>query len=107
MKMKTSNIVIIAVVVVLYTFLLGFFGCFGETVSSVFHFFVNKILPYICIVLGYFLSIFVPIRVFQAISANKERKEEFIKDQKLQEYSDRQKSDAEQLRKLLGNEDRV
>lgn len=107
MKMKASNIAIIVIAVVLYTFLLGFFGVFGETVSSIFNYFVKNILPVIGVVIGYFFVIFVPYRVIQVMGQNKERKEEYIKEQRLQNYSNAQKQEAENIRKLLNNEDEL
>lgn len=105
--MKTSNIVAIVILAVIYTFLLGVFGCFGETLSSAFRYFLVNILPYIGMVFGYFLVIFIPIRVSQALTKNKERDEEMKKDTLLQEYSAKQKQDAERVRQLLSKEDEI
>lgn len=84
MKMKRSNIIIIAISVLLYSVALGLCGVFGNTVQSGLLYFFTNIVPYICIAFGYFLTIFVPIRVLQATERNKQEKEDRENDLKLQ-----------------------
>lgn len=105
--MKVSSILTIIISVVVYSFILGICGCFGTTISNGLFYFVKNILPIIGIVLGYFFVIFIPIRVFQAKSKNKEELEAYVKDLKLNEYSAAQKEEAENIRKILNNGDRV
>lgn len=107
MKMKRSNIILISVIVVLYTIIIGSFGVFGDTVQNVLFFFYKNILPYIGIVFGYFLSIFVPIRVVQALKRNKERDEEIVKEQKLTQHVVDEKELQKNILNLLTNEDTI
>lgn len=103
--MKTSNIILIGILVVFYSFLLGIFGFFGEFISQILIFFVKNILPYICILLGYFLCIFIPIRINQALQRNKKIQEEISKNEKLEKYSKEQKASAEKIRTILSDKD--
>lgn len=105
--MKRSNIILISVIVVLYTIIIGSFGVFGDTVQNALFFFYKNILPYIGIVFGYFLSIFVPIRVIQALKRNKERDEEIVKEQKLTQHVVDEKELQKNILNLLTNEDTI
>lgn len=105
--MKTSNIIVISIVVFIYTFLLAFFGCFGETLSNAARYFVGNILPIIGVVIGYFFSIFIPVRVIQALQRNKEENDARQKEELLNSYSEKQKYEAEQIRKLLNEKDEL
>lgn len=87
----------------IYSVILGFFGVFGETIQSGLLYFVKNILPYIGIAFGYFMAIFVPVRVIQAMQRNKEIREDFEQDKKLQEHANKSKALQEQILKAMGN----
>ncbi len=107
MKMKTSNIILISVIVVLYTIIIGSFGAFGDTIQNALFFFYKNVLPYIGLAFGYFLSIFVPIRVIQALNRNKERNEEIAKEQNLTQRVVDEKELQKNILNLLTNEDTI
>ena len=67
MKMNRSNIIVIATSVLVYSVILATIGVFGQTVQNGLFYFFKNILPIIGIVIGYGLTIFIPIRVFQAL----------------------------------------
>ena len=83
MKMSRSNIIIIATSVLVYSVILAAAGVFGQTVQNGLFYFFKNILPIIGIVVGYGLTIFVPIRVFQAMERNKQIKADIENDKKL------------------------
>ena len=105
MKMNRSNIIIIAISVLVYSVILATFGVFGQTVQNgLFHFFKN-ILPIIGIVVGYGLTIFVPIRVFQAMERNKQIKADIENDKKLQDHALKSKELENNILNVLNKED--
>ena len=78
MKMKQFNksyIVSIAAVI-LYAWLLGVAGIFGNEVAEFTRFLSVFILKWGAIVFGFALAIFLPIRVNSALTRNKEKNEE-------------------------------
>lgn len=98
-----TYIIIATLCSIVYSIILGFFGVFGTTIQSGLLYFVKNILPYIGIVFGYFMVIFVPIRVIQAMQRNKEIKENFEQDRKLQEHANKSKALQQQILKAMGN----
>jgi len=110
MKMKPFNygvVVVIAVIALVYTDLLALTGIFGVTLQNIFVFFDTKILPYIAIGFGYFLAVFIPVRILQAKERNKQALDNFLKEQKLKQHANNEKEMTEQILKLLNEEDRI
>jgi len=103
LKSHKSSVIVVLTCTLIYTIILGFFGIFGETIRAALLYFIKNILPYIAIVFGYFMSIFVPIRVIQAMQRNKEIREDFEQDKKLQEHANKSKALQEQILKAMGN----
>lgn len=105
MKMNRSNIIIIAISVLVYSVILATFGVFGQTVQSGLFYFFKNILPIIGIVVGYGLTIFVPIRVFQAMERNKQIKADIENDKKLQDHALKSKELENNILNVLNKED--
>jgi arginine exporter protein ArgO len=105
MKMNRSNIIIIAISVLVYSVILATVGVFGQTVQNGLFYFFKNILPIIGIVVGYGLTIFVPIRVFQAIERNKQIKADIENDKKLQDHALKSKELENNILNVLNKED--
>jgi len=105
MKMNRSNIIIIATCVLVYSVILASFGVFGQTVQNGLFYFFKNILPIIGIVVGYGLTIFVPIRVFQALERNRQIKADIENDKKLQDHALKSKELENNIRNVLNKED--
>ena len=105
MKMNRSNIIIIAISVLVYSVILATFGVFGQTVQDRLFYFFKNILPIIGIVVGYGLTIFVPIRVFQAMERNKQIKADIENDKKLQDHALKSKELENNILNVLNKED--
>lgn len=105
--MKRSTKIIIGVSIVVYSFIIGLFGLFGESIQNALFFFLKNILPYIFILFGYFLAVFLPIRITQALEENKKRQEEFNKDVEMVLRAQREKEIQENILNALTDEDRV
>lgn len=78
MKMKQFNKIyaVSAAAVILYAWLLGVAGIFGNEVAEFTRFLSVFILKWSAIVFGLALAIFLPIRVNSALTRNKEKNEE-------------------------------
>lgn len=105
MKMNRSNIIIIAICVLVYSAILASFGIFGRTIQNGLFYFFKNILPIIGIVIGYGLTIFIPIRVFQALERNKQIKADIENDKKLQNHVLKNKELENNIRNVLNKED--
>lgn len=105
MKMNRSNIIIIAISVLVYSVILATAGVFGKTVQDGLFYFFKNILPIIGIVVGYGLTIFVPIRVFQAMERNKQIKADIENDKKLQDHALKSKELENNILNVLNKED--
>ena len=105
MKMNRSNIIIIAISVLVYSVILATVGVFGQTVQNGLFYFFKNILPIIGIVVGYGLTIFVPIRVFQALERNKQIKADIENDKKLQNHALKSKELENNILNVLNKED--
>lgn len=105
MKMNRSNIIIIAISVLIYSVILATVGVFGQTVQNGLFYFFKNILPIIGIVVGYGLTIFVPIRVFQAMERNKQIKADIENDKKLQDHALKSKELENNILNVLNKED--
>lgn len=110
--MKKFNIpkqvlIISGIIIFVYTFILGIIGLFGNTLQDGLLYFVKNILPYIGIVFGYFLSIFIPVRIFQAKERNKQELTNFINEQKLQEHTDNEKELQQKILDALTKEETI
>ena len=103
--MNRSNIIIIAISVLVYSVILATFGVFGQTVQNGLFYFFKNILPIIGIVVGYGLTIFVPIRVFQAMERNKQIKTDIENDKKLQDHALKSKELENNILNVLNKED--
>ena len=98
-----TYIIIATICSVVYSIILGFFGIFGTTIQSGLLYFIKNILPYIGIVFGYFMAIFVPVRVIQAMQRNKAIREDIEQDRKLQEHANKSKALQQQILKAMGD----
>ena len=105
MKMSRSNIIIITASILVYSIILATLGVFGQTVQNGLFYFFKNILPIIGIVVGYGLTIFVPIRVFQAIERNKQIKADIENDKKLQDRALKNKELENNILNVLNKED--
>lgn len=105
--MKRSTKIIIIVSIIVYSFIIGIFGLFGESIQNALFFFLKNILPYIGILFGYFLAVFLPIRIAQALDANKKRQEEYNKDVEMVLRAQKEKELQENILSALTEEDRV
>lgn len=105
MKMNRSNIIIIATSVLVYSIILATGGVFGQTVQNGLFYFFKNILPIIGIVVGYGLTIFVPIRIFQAMERNKQIKADIENDKKLQDHALKSKELENNILNVLNKED--
>lgn len=103
--MNRSNIIIIAISVLVYSVILATVGVFGQTVQNGLFYFFKNILPIIGIVVGYGLTIFVPIRVFQAMERNKQIKADIENDKKLQDHALKSKELENNILNVLNKED--
>jgi arginine exporter protein ArgO len=103
--MNRSNIIIIATCVLVYSVILATIGVFGQTVQNGLFYFFKNILPIIGIIVGYGLTIFVPIRVFQAMERNKQIKADIENDKKLQDHALKSKELENNIRNVLNKED--
>lgn len=103
--MNRSNIIIIAISVLVYSVILATVGVFGQTVQNGLFYFFKNILPIIGIVVGYGLTIFVPIRVFQALERNKQIKADIENDKKLQNHALKSKELENNILNVLNKED--
>lgn len=83
--------VFIAIMMVLYTIMLGAFGVFGNSIQDVVLHYGFLILKYGAIVFGYFLTIFVPFRAVQQLKKNKIRQQDFDNEQRMMEQVRKQK----------------
>ena len=103
--MNRSNIIIIAISVLVYSVILATFCVFVQTVQNGLFYFFKNILPIIGIVVGYGLTIFVPIRVFQAMERNKQIKADIENDKKLQDHALKSKELENNILNVLNKED--
>jgi uncharacterized membrane protein len=102
---KRSKITIISIAVLVYSIILGSTGVFGNTVQDGLFYFFKNVLPIIGILVGYFLMVFIPIRVFSALERNSKAKEEFEKEQRLQEHAANSKEFQNNILEMLNKED--
>ena len=70
-------------------------------------YFVKNILPYLGIAFGYFLVIFIPIRVMQAKERNRQELNNRINEQKLQEHTDNEKELQKKILEALTKEETI
>lgn len=104
--MKHFNIIIISIIsAIAYSCIIGLFGFFGDSVQSGLLYFIKNILPFIAVLFGYFLIIFIPIRVFQAIERNKEIHNNQKIEEKIVEQSESEKEIQEKILNLLNEKD--
>ena len=93
--------------VIVYTFVLGLTGLYGDTVQSAFIYFAKNILPILGIMFGYFLVIFIPIRILQAKERNRQELNNYINEQKLQEHVDDEKELQKKILEALTKEETI
>ena len=89
----------------IYSMVLGVFGVFGDTVQTGVLYFVKNILPVVGILFGYFLIVFIPVRIIQAKDRNRQIMTNRINDQKLQEFSDNEKETQKKILEMLTKEE--
>lgn len=92
---------------IVYSFVLGITGLYGDTVQSALIYFVKNILPYLGIAFGYFLVIFIPIRVMQAKERNRQDLTNYLNEQKLQEHTDNEKELQKKILEALTKEETI
>lgn len=107
--LKSSKYVLIASILgaIVYTFVLGLTGLYGDTLQNALIYFVKKVLPIVGIVFGYFLVIFIPIRVMQAKERNRQELNNRINEQKLQEHTDNEKELQKKILEALTKEETI
>jgi len=105
--MKRSTKIIIGISIAVYSFIIGLTGLFGETVQNALFFFIKNILPYIGIAIGYFLVVFIPIRVIQALENNKRINDEYNKDMAMVKRAEHEKAIQENILSVLHEEDEL
>ncbi len=89
------------IMVLVYTLVLGGFGVFGDTLKKGIMYFMTDIVPYIAMAFGYFMAIFLPIRISQALARNKQLKEDREFDKKLSEHAAKSHELQENILKAL------
>ena len=89
------------IMVLVYTLVLGGFGVFGGTLEKGIMYFMTDIVPYIAMAFGYFMAIFLPIRISQALARNKQLKEDREFDKKLSEHAAKSHELQENILKAL------
>ena len=92
---------------IVYSFVLGITGLYGDTVQNALIYFVKNILPYLGIAFGYFLVIFIPIRVMQAKERNRQDLTNYLNEQKLQEHTDNEKELQKKILETLTKEESI
>lgn len=103
-----SNIVIASIAIaVVYSAVLGLLGIFGNTVQSGLIYFFTNIMPYILMLFGYFLIVFIPIRIYQATKRNSEILKNTKMEQDIQEQSENEKEVQQKILDLLNKEDSI
>lgn len=102
-KIKANKKLIIGSLIsaVVYTLILGSFGVFGDTLKKGIMYFMTDIVPYIAMAFGYFMAIFLPIRISQALARNKEIREDHAFDKKLTEHANKSHELQENILKAL------
>ncbi len=99
--MSKKNIFIISLTVVsftLYTIFLSMLGVFGKDIQINVFIYTNTFLKYFLISAGYILSVFLPYRIYDAMSLNKKRKLKFKKDM---EFAELDRKTKEMERRIL------
>lgn len=102
-KNNKTYVFVILISVLLYSVILGSFGVFGETIKNGLLYFIKHILPYILMAFGYFMVVFLPIRIIQALKRNEELQKEYEADRKLQELANKSKALQEKIINAMGN----
>lgn len=87
-----KKLLIIGIALVVYSFVLAALGVFGLTLQSAALFCLTYILPIILIIFGYFLCIWLPFRIMEALRINKEKKLAREKEDKLAQIQATKKS---------------
>ena len=102
-KIKANKKLIIGSLIsaVVYTLILGSFGVFGDTLKKGIMYFMTDIVPYIAMAFGYFMAVFLPIRISQALARNKEIREDHAFDKKLTEHANKSHELQENILKAL------
>lgn len=102
-KIKANKKLIIGSLIsaVVYTLILGSFGVFGDTLKKGIMYFMTDIVPYIAMAFGYFMAVFLPIRISQALARNKEIREDRAFDKKLSEHANKSHELQENILKAL------
>lgn len=104
-KSHRALVVIIALITVVYSFILACTGVFGESVHDKCFSFIKNVLPYIGIAVGYFFAIFLPVRIVMALERNARIKEEQEKEMRLSQRVVDNKKLQENILNLLNKED--
>ena len=106
-KVSKSVLAISITGILIYTFVLGLIGLYGDTIQGAFIYFAVNILPILGIIFGYFLIIFIPIRVIQAKERNRQELTNYINEQKLQEHVDDEKELQKKILEALTKEETI
>lgn len=97
--------IVIAIIILIYTFILSICGLFGNTIQEFCISFTKNVLPYIGIAIGYFFAIFLPIRIVTALERNKQLKEDYEKEARLDKHISDNKELQQKILNLLNKED--
>ena len=106
--MTTKTTIITIVSVLLYTYVLACFGLAGEKVQSVAFIGGLYFLKYGSIAFGYFMAIFLPIRITKALEKRKETLYQIVSNKKIQELAEKTKQTNNKImEEYIKNEDRI
>jgi len=98
-----KKLLIIGISLIVYSFVLAAVGVFGLTLKSAALFCLSYIFPIILILFGYFLCIFLPFRIMEAMRIRKERAIEHEKEMKLQQIQKTKKTFEQKILEHLNN----
>ena len=102
---KNKKIIAILIMAVIYSIILGLFGIFGVTVKNALVLFFVKVMPIIGIIFGYFLCIFLPFRIAEALRVRKEKEIEEEKEDKIQKHINAKKALEQKILETLSKEE--
>lgn len=98
-----KKLLIISSAVVIYSFILAAIGAFGVTLQGAALFCLTYIIPIILIIFGYFLCIWLPFRIMEALRIRKEKAKEREKELKLERIQNTKKTFEQKILEHLNN----
>lgn len=95
--MNKTIMIITFIAIVLYSILLCCIGIYGENIQTQIIEYGKIILKYLLILFGYFLTIFLPIRIYKQLLLRKERQYQIESNRKIQELAEQKKHLEEKI----------